>query len=105
MPRVIIGRLQRAELQHIDTRKPSLVPPSPRDSIILPYMHGPCGRLSCPCRYPALLALRGGQCVGAVHDAMLIHPQLRFNPEWADYAAPIATEILPAPSVVRARKG
>lgn len=53
----------------------------------------------------SLLALRGGQCVAAVHDATLIHPQLRSNPEWADYAAPIATEILPAPSVVWARKG
>ncbi|WP_454737774.1 transporter substrate-binding domain-containing protein [Cupriavidus necator] len=53
----------------------------------------------------SLLALRGGQCVAAVHDATLIHPQLRSNPEWADYAAPIATEILPAPSVIWARKG
>lgn len=53
----------------------------------------------------SLLALRGGQCVAAVHDATLIHPQLRSNLEWANYAAPIATEILPAPSVVWARKG
>lgn len=53
----------------------------------------------------SLLALRGGQCVAAVHDATLIHPQLRSNPEWADYVAPIATEVLPAPSVVWARKG
>lgn len=54
----------------------------------------------------SLLALRGGQCVAAVHDATLIHPLLRNNAaEWADYAAPIAAEILPAPSVVWARKG
>ncbi|AOZ08105.1 transporter substrate-binding domain-containing protein [Cupriavidus malaysiensis] len=53
----------------------------------------------------SLLALRGGQCVAAVHDATLIHPQLRGNPEWADYAAPIPSEILPAPSVVWTRKG
>ncbi|WP_349607104.1 MULTISPECIES: transporter substrate-binding domain-containing protein [Cupriavidus] len=53
----------------------------------------------------SLLAFRGGQCVAAVHDATLIHPLLRSNPEWADYAAPIAAEILPAPSVVWARKG
>ena len=53
----------------------------------------------------SLLALRGGQCVAAVHDATLIHPLLRTNAEWAGYAAPIPTEILPAPSVVWARKG
>ncbi|MGO4304110.1 transporter substrate-binding domain-containing protein [Cupriavidus sp. RAF12] len=53
----------------------------------------------------SLLALRGGQCVAAVHDATLIHPLLRTNAEWANYAAPIPTEILPAPSVVWARKG
>ena len=30
---------------------------------------------------------------------------LRSNPEWADYHAPIATEVLPANSVVWTRKG
>lgn len=53
----------------------------------------------------SLLALRGGQCVAAVHDSTLIHPLLRNNPEWADYHAPIATEVLPANSVVWTRKG
>ncbi|AMG35093.1 MULTISPECIES: transporter substrate-binding domain-containing protein [Achromobacter] len=53
----------------------------------------------------SLLALRGGQCVAAVHDSTLIHPLLRSNPEWADYHAPIATEVLPANSVVWTRKG
>ena len=53
----------------------------------------------------SLLALRGGQCVAAVHDATLIHPLVRSNADWADYAAPISTEILPAPSVVWTRKG
>ena len=53
----------------------------------------------------SLLALRGGQCVAAVHDSTLIHPLLRANPEWADYHAPIATEVLPANSVVWTRKG
>ncbi|CAN7777734.1 transporter substrate-binding domain-containing protein [Variovorax sp. LjRoot84] len=53
----------------------------------------------------SLLALRGGNCVAAVHDAILIQPLLRGNPEWAGYAAPIRDEILPAPSVVWARKG
>lgn len=53
----------------------------------------------------SLLALRGGVCVAAVHDATMIHPLLRTNLEWHGYAAPIASEILPAPSVVWARKG
>lgn len=53
----------------------------------------------------SLLALRGGVCVAAVHDATLIHPLLRGNAEWEGYAAPIDTEILPAPSVVWTRKG
>jgi len=52
----------------------------------------------------SLLALRGGNCVAAVHDATLIQPLLRSNPEWAAYAAPIRDEILPAPSVVWTRK-
>ena len=53
----------------------------------------------------SLLALRGGNCVAAVHDATLIQPLLRNSAEWAGYAAPIAEEILPAPSVVWTRKG
>lgn len=53
----------------------------------------------------SLLALRGGNCVAAVHDSTLIHPLVGKNAEWAQYAAPITTEILPAPSVVWTRKG
>ncbi len=53
----------------------------------------------------SLLALRGGQCVAAVHDSTLIYPLLRGNPEWQDYHAPITTEVLPANSVVWTRKG
>ncbi len=53
----------------------------------------------------SLLALKGGNCVAAVHDSTLIHPLLRTNAEWSQYAAPIATELLPAPSVVWTRKG
>lgn len=53
----------------------------------------------------SLLALRGGNCVAAVHDATLIQPLLRSNAEWVAYAAPIRDEILPAPSVVWTRKG
>ena len=53
----------------------------------------------------SLLALRGGNCVAAVHDATLVYPLLRNTAEWGDYAAPVAGEILPAPSVVWTRKG
>lgn len=53
----------------------------------------------------SLLALKGGNCVAAVHDSTLIQPLLRDNPEWTAYVAPIATELLPAPSVVWTRKG
>lgn len=53
----------------------------------------------------SLLALRGGNCVAAVHDSTLIYPLLKNNPEWSDYAAPIAQEVLPSLSVVWTRKG
>nr|WP_231755453.1 transporter substrate-binding domain-containing protein [Bordetella sp. N] len=53
----------------------------------------------------SLLALRGGQCVAAVHDSTLIYPLLKSNPEWSGYEAPIADTILPAISVVWTRKG
>lgn len=53
----------------------------------------------------SLLALKGGNCVAAVHDSTLIYPLLRSNPEWAQYTAPIASEVLPALSVVWTRKG
>ena len=53
----------------------------------------------------SLLALKGGNCVAAVHDSTLIYPLLNTNPEWHDYTAPIQAEILPAPSVVWTRKG
>lgn len=53
----------------------------------------------------SLLALKGGLCVAAVHDSTLIHPLLKNNAEWADFHAPIATDVLPANSVVWTRKG
>lgn len=53
----------------------------------------------------SLLALRGGNCVAAVHDNILIRPLLRSNPEWANYHSPIASELIPALSVVWTRKG
>ncbi len=53
----------------------------------------------------SLLALKGGQCVAAVHDSTFLQPLVRKGGEWADYHAPIADEILPADSVVWTRKG
>src|SRR5476649_173626 len=52
----------------------------------------------------SLLALRGNNCVAAVHDATLINPLLAGNPEWQDYRA-ITPELNPAPSVVWTRRG
>ncbi|MES2184170.1 MAG: transporter substrate-binding domain-containing protein [Pseudomonadota bacterium] len=53
----------------------------------------------------SLLALRGSNCVAAVHDTTVLYPMLRSNPEWAAYAAPIEAPLAPAPSVVWTRKG
>ncbi len=52
----------------------------------------------------SLLALRGNNCVAAVHDSTLINPLLANNPEWKDYRA-IAPELNPAPSVIWTRQG
>ncbi len=53
----------------------------------------------------SLLALRGNNCVAAVHDSTLIYPLLKSNADWKGYVAPIADTISPAPSVVWTRKG
>ncbi|NVZ99317.1 transporter substrate-binding domain-containing protein [Pseudomonas gingeri] len=52
----------------------------------------------------SLLALRGNNCVAAVHDATLINPLLAGNPEWRDYRA-LTPELNPAPSVIWTRLG
>ena len=52
----------------------------------------------------SLLALRGNNCVAAVHDATLINPLLADNAEWKDYRA-ISPELNPAPSVIWTRQG
>jgi polar amino acid transport system substrate-binding protein len=52
----------------------------------------------------SLLALRGNNCVAAVHDATLINPLVAENPEWQGYRA-LSPELNPAPSVVWTRKG
>ncbi|WP_349971989.1 transporter substrate-binding domain-containing protein [Pseudomonas caspiana] len=52
----------------------------------------------------SLLALRGNNCVAAVHDSTLINPLLAGIPEWKDYRA-ISPELNPAPSVIWTRQG
>ncbi len=52
----------------------------------------------------SLLALRGSNCVAAVHDATLINPLVAKGGEWANYRA-ITPELNPAPSVIWTRTG
>jgi polar amino acid transport system substrate-binding protein len=52
----------------------------------------------------SLLALRGNNCVAAVHDATLINPLIAYNAEWQGYRA-LSPELNPAPSVIWTRKG
>lgn len=52
----------------------------------------------------SLLALRGNNCVAAVHDATLINPLLAKGGEWSGYRA-LAPELNPAPSVIWTRLG
>jgi len=52
----------------------------------------------------SLLALRGNNCVAAVHDATLINPLLAGTAEWQSYRA-LTPELNPAPSVIWTRPG
>jgi polar amino acid transport system substrate-binding protein len=52
----------------------------------------------------SLLALRGNNCVAAVHDATLINPLIADNAEWQGYRA-LSPELNPAPSVIWTRLG
>lgn len=52
----------------------------------------------------SLLALRGNNCVAAVHDATLIDPLVADSPEWQNYRA-LSPELNPAPSVIWTRPG
>ncbi|WP_433765288.1 transporter substrate-binding domain-containing protein [Pseudomonas putida] len=52
----------------------------------------------------SLLALRGNNCVAAVHDATLINPLIADNAEWKGYRA-LSPELNPAPSVIWTRPG
>src|SRR5450830_83079 len=52
----------------------------------------------------SLLALRGNNCVAAVHDSTLINPLINDSAEWKDYRA-VSPELNPAPSVIWTRRG
>ena len=52
----------------------------------------------------SLLALRGNNCVAAVHDATLINPLVADSREWQNYRV-LSPELNPAPSVIWTRPG
>lgn len=53
----------------------------------------------------SILALKGGQCVAAVHDSTFIYPLVQQGGEWEAYHTPITEELLPGSSVIWTRKG
>ncbi|BBU31466.1 amino acid ABC transporter [Burkholderia sp. THE68] len=53
----------------------------------------------------SLLALKGGNCVAAVHDAApLLYPLQARDPEWRNYRT-LQPELIPSPSVIWVRQG
>ena len=59
-----------------------------------------------PSQPESMLALKGGNCVVAVHVAPTIRLLLADRPEeWTDYAVVIPTELEPSDSVIWIRKG
>lgn len=52
----------------------------------------------------SLLALRGNNCVAAVHDATLVNPLITDSTEWQGYRT-LTPELNPAPSVIWTRRG
>jgi polar amino acid transport system substrate-binding protein len=53
----------------------------------------------------SLLALRGNNCVAAVHVAPTLRLLVARNPDWKDYTIPVSNELIPSPSVIWVRKG
>ncbi|MGF6996134.1 transporter substrate-binding domain-containing protein [Paraburkholderia sp. GAS32] len=53
----------------------------------------------------SLLALRGNNCVAAVHVAPTLRLLVVRNPDWKDYTIPVSNELIPSPSVIWVRKG
>ncbi|MGV2290813.1 transporter substrate-binding domain-containing protein [Trinickia sp. YCB016] len=53
----------------------------------------------------SLLALRGNNCVAAVHVAPTLRLLAAKNPDWKDYTIPVSNDLIPSPSVIWVRKG
>jgi len=53
----------------------------------------------------SLLALRGNNCVAAVHVAPTLRMLVARNPDWKDYTTPLSTDLIPSPAVIWVRKG
>ncbi|HEV3422549.1 MAG TPA: transporter substrate-binding domain-containing protein [Paraburkholderia sp.] len=53
----------------------------------------------------SLLALRGNNCVAAVHVAPTLRLLVAHNPDWKDYTIPVSNDLIPSPSVIWVRKG
>ncbi|HYS64588.1 MAG TPA: transporter substrate-binding domain-containing protein [Paraburkholderia sp.] len=53
----------------------------------------------------SLLALRGNNCVAAVHVAPTLRLLVARNPDWKDYTIPVSNDLIPSPAVIWVRKG
>jgi len=53
----------------------------------------------------SLLALKGGNCVTAVHVSPTLRELVAGNADWKDYEIVSASELIPSPSVIWVRKG
>ncbi|EDT39156.1 extracellular solute-binding protein family 3 [Burkholderia ambifaria MEX-5] len=53
----------------------------------------------------SLLALRGNNCVAAVHVAPTLRMLVARNPDWKDYTTLLPTDLIPSPAVIWVRKG
>lgn len=53
----------------------------------------------------SLLALRGNNCVAAVHVAPTLRLLAARNPDWKDYTIPVSNDLIPSPAVIWVRKG
>ena len=59
-----------------------------------------------PSQPESLLALKGGNCVAAVHTGATVKLMVAEHPdEWGDYEVPFADELIPSDSVIWLRKG
>lgn len=59
-----------------------------------------------PSQPESLLALKGGNCLAAVHDGAAVKLMVEDKKsEWGDYEIPIHDDLIPSPSVIWLRKG